>query len=88
MSQLRCWRASLKSGSCAALVLFARHPDQHAEAINEEIRHGRAQPFEKMTRVEDRRMLDLGGDDVGAWSALREEDALQGRGYWIRCRRW
>src|SRR5215469_16163539 len=49
-----------------------------ASAVDRQISHARTQAFEKATRFNDRRVLDLGGDDVIALVAQCEERALEG----------
>src|SRR5262249_30332577 len=49
-----------------------------AGAVNGQIRHARAEAFEKTTRLDDRGMLNPRGDDVITLVAKREECALEG----------
>ena len=46
-------------------------------SVDGKISHARAKPFEKPARLDDRRMLDAGGDDVTALVAQGKEDALE-----------
>jgi hypothetical protein len=48
-------------------------------AINRQVGHPRTETFEKPARFDDRRMLDLGRDDVVTLFAKREEHALESK---------
>ena len=50
-----------------------------ARAVDRQVRYPRAQPFEKPARLDDRRVLDSGGDDVIALVAQGEKYAFEGQ---------
>ena len=50
-----------------------------AHAVDRQVRYPRAQPFEKPARLDDRGVLDAGGNDVIALAAQGEKYAFEGQ---------